>query len=143
MSIDSNFKRPYVGIGVFVFKDGKFLMNHRVGSHGHGSWCLPGGHLEFGESFADTAVREVLEETGVNIKNIRFGAVTNDYFREEGKHYVTIWILSDYDSGEPQILEPEKSVDQGWFDFDSMPQPLFLPFKQLFESEFIDKIRNK
>jgi 8-oxo-dGTP diphosphatase len=36
-----------VGIGVFVFKDGKFLIQRRKGSHGTGTWSIPGGHLEF------------------------------------------------------------------------------------------------
>lgn len=130
-----------MGIGVFVCKDGKFLMGKRVGSHGEGSWSVPGGHLEFGESFEDTARREVLEETGVQIKNVRFGALTNDYFEAEGKHYVTIWMLSDYDSGEVSIREPDKFVEQGWFNLDSLPAPLFLPWKQLLESEFVDDIR--
>jgi 8-oxo-dGTP diphosphatase len=134
-------KNPRVGVGVFIFKDGKFLMGKRRGSHGEGSWSLPGGHLEFGESFADTARREVLEETGVRIKNIRFGALTNDYFEKEGKHYVTVWMLSDYDSGEAAILEPAKCVDQDWFDFDTLPSPLFLPWEQLLKSEFIENIK--
>jgi 8-oxo-dGTP diphosphatase len=63
-----------VGIGVFVFKEGKFLMQKRQGSHGEGTWSCPGGHLEFGESFKDTARREVKEETNLEIDNVRFGA---------------------------------------------------------------------
>ncbi len=126
---------------VFVFKDGKFLMGKRIGSHGEGSWSVPGGHLEFGESFVDTSKREVLEETGLTIRNVRFGAVTNDYFKEEGKHYVTIWMLSDYESGKEAILEPDKYIDQNWFDFDTLPKPLFLPWDQLLKSEFVDNIR--
>lgn len=35
-----------VGIGVFVFKDGKFLMAQRKNAHGDGTWSVPGGHLE-------------------------------------------------------------------------------------------------
>lgn len=134
-------KRPYIGIGCFVFRDGKFLSGCRKGAHGDGTWSVPGGHLEFGESFEETASREVFEETGLKIKNIRFGAVTNDYFEEENKHYVTIWMLSDWDSGEAQILEPEKFIDQKWVDFKSLPEKLFLPWKQLLHSEFIDKIK--
>jgi 8-oxo-dGTP diphosphatase len=48
-----------VGIGVFIFKNGKFLMQQCQGSYGSGSYSVPGGHLEFGESFEDTAHREV------------------------------------------------------------------------------------
>jgi 8-oxo-dGTP diphosphatase len=132
---------PKVGVGVFVIKDKKFLMGKRLGSHGEGTWSVPGGHLEFGESFADTAAREVLEETGVCIKDIRFGAVTNDYFKDEEKHYVTLWMLSEYDTGDVSILEPDKFIEQGWFDFDTLPEPLFLPWKQLFNSEFFKNIR--
>jgi 8-oxo-dGTP diphosphatase len=56
-----------VGIGVFVWKDGKFLMGKRLGSHGSGTWSIPGGHLEFDETWQQCAVREVLEETGLKI----------------------------------------------------------------------------
>jgi 8-oxo-dGTP diphosphatase len=132
-----------VGIGVFVFKDGRFLMQQRQGSHGAGSWSVPGGHLEFGESFEETAAREVAEETGITIKNIRFGAVTNDIFPDENKHYVTIWMLSDWESGEPYITEPDKCIAQAWETFDSLPEPLFIPWKQLLQSQFIDDIKQQ
>jgi ADP-ribose pyrophosphatase YjhB (NUDIX family) len=51
----------------------------------------PGGHLEYGETFAETAAREVLEETGLEVGNIKFLTATNDVFGE-GKHYVTIFV---------------------------------------------------
>ncbi len=136
-------KHARVGIGVFVFKDGKFLMGKRMGAHGEGSWSIPGGHLEFGESFAKTASREVLEETGLTIRNVRFGAVTNDHFLKEDKHYVTIWMLSDYESGEATILEPSKYIDQEWFNFDTLPAPLFFPWEQLLKSEFIERLKSE
>ena len=132
-----------VGIGVFVFKDGKFLMLQRKGSHGEGTWSIPGGHLEFGESFESTAKREVLEETNLNIKNVRFGAVTNDHFESEGKHYVTVWMLSDWESGEEKITEPDKCINLQWRSFDGLPDNLFLPWEQLLQSEFIEKIKQQ
>lgn len=132
-----------VGIGVFIFKDGKFLVGHREGSHGEGSWSVPGGHLEFGETFKQTAIREIAEETGLEIKDIKFGAVTNDIFKSENKHYVTIWLTSQWKSGEPKILEPHKCAEQRWVDFDSLPKPLFLTWKQLFRGEFIDDIKRQ
>lgn len=134
-------KFPRIGIGVFVFKDGEFIMGCRKGAHGEGSWSIPGGHLEWGEQWEETARREVLEETGLQIKNIQFGAVTNDIFSDENKHYVTIWITSDWASGEAVIAEPDKFIDIGWYDFNTLPKPLFLPWQQLLQSKFVAKIK--
>lgn len=134
---------PRVGIGVFILKDGKFLIQKRQGSHGEGSWSLPGGHLEFGESFEDTAHREVKEETDLVIANVRFAAVTNDIFTEENKHYATIWVLSDWQAGELHSMEPEKCTEQRWITFDELPEPLFLPWKQLLQSEFLETIKTQ
>ncbi len=132
-----------IGIGVFIFKDGKFLMGRRRNAHGDGTWSIPGGHLEFGETFEDTARREVLEETGLSIKNVRFGAATNDHFKDEDKHYVTIWMLSDWKSGKEQITEPDKFIEMQWYDFDTLPEPLFLPWQQLLSSQFIDDMKDE
>lgn len=133
--------RPLVGVGIFVCKDGKFLMGQRKGAHGEGSWSVPGGHLEFGESFEETARREVKEETGLDCTNVRFGAVTNDFFTAENKHYMTVWMIADWHHGHPAVMEPDKYVQQQWVDFDSLPEPLFLPWKQLLSSEFLPVIK--
>jgi 8-oxo-dGTP diphosphatase len=44
-------ERPKVGIGVIVYRKGKILIGKRLSHHGAGTWEIPGGHLEFGESF--------------------------------------------------------------------------------------------
>ncbi len=124
-------KRPKVGVGVIVVKDGKALLGKRKNAHGEGSWSFPGGHLEFNESWEDCASRETMEETGIAIKNIRFGAATNDIFQSEGKHYITIFMLADYDSGEVKVMEPEKCERWEWFKWDNFPQPLFIPVQNL------------
>jgi 8-oxo-dGTP diphosphatase len=118
-------KLPRVGVGVFVLRDGKFIMLHRRGAHGDGTWGLVGGHLEFGESWAECAIRETREEIGCEITNIRFFAVTNDIFTKENKHYVTIFLLADLTSGEPSILEPEKCQELNWFTYDTMLENIF------------------
>jgi 8-oxo-dGTP diphosphatase len=132
-----------VGIGVFVFKDGKFLIQRRKGSHGTGTWSIPGGHLEFNESFEETAQREVYEETGIKIKNIRFGAVTNDILANENKHYVSVWLVSDYESGKERIMEPAKCDGLEWCTLDTLPEPLAPWWNQLFASEFFEKIKQE
>ena len=136
-------KSPKVGVGVFIIKDGKFLMGKRQGAHGAGSWSVPGGHLEWHETFAETAIRETREEVGLEIENLRFGAVTNDHFIEEDKHYITIWMLSDWKSGTPVSVEPDKFIELRWCTMNTLPAPLFLPWNQLLNSSFIEQIRGE
>jgi 8-oxo-dGTP diphosphatase len=54
-------------------------------------------------------------------------AATDDHFDADNKHYATIWVESDWMSGEPTITEPDKWVEQEWHDFKSLPTPLFEP----------------
>jgi 8-oxo-dGTP diphosphatase len=123
-------QRPGVGVGVFVLRGGKIVMLRRKGAHGAGNWSCPGGHLEFGETIFAAALREAREETGLEVNNPRFMAVTNDIF-EEGRHYITIFVATDYVAGEPKVIEDEFTTEIGWFDIDDMPQPLFLPTQNL------------
>jgi 8-oxo-dGTP diphosphatase len=141
--MNSEQPRPRIGIGIFIFKEGKFLMGRRKGAHGADTWSIPGGHLEFGESFAETATREAKEESNLDIKNPRFVAVTNDFFKADNKHYVTIWLTSDYAGGEPAMNEPDKYIDMGWYDFDLLPAPLFFCWEQLLASEFMPELKRR
>ncbi len=117
-------------------------MGCRKGAHGEGSWSVPGGHLDFGETIEEGARREVLEETGLTISNAKIAGVTNDIFKKEGKHYVTIWMTSDWKSGKPKITEPDKFLDIDWYDFKTLPKNLFLPWKKLLKSDFFPQIKN-
>ncbi|MEL6821840.1 MAG: NUDIX hydrolase [Calditrichota bacterium] len=128
---------PRVGVGVIVLNDsGQILLGERIGSHGANTWCSPGGHLEFGESVEECAQRETREEAGIEIKNIRSGPYTNDYFEEENKHYVTAFVITDSFEGTPQICEPEKCLQRQWFDWNQQPSRLFLPNRNLLLSGF-------
>lgn len=94
-------------------------------------WSTPGGHLDFGESPADCAARETLEETGIGVTNLRFVAITNDVLEDSDKHYVTIWMRGDPDRMDPLIGDAEEIADVGWFRADALPQPLFVYFENL------------
>jgi 8-oxo-dGTP diphosphatase len=117
-------ERPKVGIGVVVIRAGKVLLGKRKGAHGAGEFAGPGGHLESLESFADCAIRETLEETGIEIENVRFLCVTN-LRTYAPKHYVDIGVVADWKSGEPQVLEPDKVEGWDWYNMDNLPAPLF------------------
>lgn len=132
-------KFPKVGIGVFVTKGGKVLLNKRKDdSHGDGTWSVSGGHLEFGEDLEHAARREVKEETGVNVKNLRFVGVTNDVYKKEKKHYITIFYIADFASGKIKNSD-EFSKEWRWVSWDDLPKNLFLPIKNLFKQGFDPK----
>jgi 8-oxo-dGTP diphosphatase len=109
-----------------VLRDGKVLIGKRKGSHGDGQWAWPGGHMQYMESFADCAKREVSEETGIAIDNGRFLRLMN--LRQYApRHYVDIALVADRQSGEPRVMEPERVEAWEWRDMDNLPQPLFAP----------------
>lgn len=122
---------PRIGVGVCIVKDNCVLMGKRINSHGDGQWAFPGGHLEFGESLIECAAREVAEETGLQVTNIRKGPITEDLFVAENKHYITIIMIADYVSGTPTLLEPHKCEQWRWFPLNALPQPLFVTFENL------------
>ncbi len=113
-------------VGVMVWKDGKVLIGKRRGSHGEGEWAFPGGHLEFDESFEECAKREVLEETGIIIKNLMFMSVAN-YRRHENRQDILVNFVSDWESGEEINFPNEKIGDWQWCLIDELPKPLFYP----------------
>lgn len=129
-------KRPLIGVAVIVIKEGRVLLGKRKNAHGSGTWAFPGGHLEFNESIKECARREVSEETGIQIKNLRYGPYTNDIFAGEGKHYVTLFVLADHDAGTPRVKEPHKCENWAWVPWPPNVHPCFLPIKNLLKLDF-------
>ncbi|MBX9924706.1 MAG: NUDIX domain-containing protein [Rhabdochlamydiaceae bacterium] len=140
MTSDPDTTRPRVGVGVAVIKNGKVLLGKRKGAHGAGHWSFPGGHLEFGETVEDCARRELAEETGLNALSIQLGPWTNDIM-EQTKHYITIFAFVDHFEGVLELLEPNKCEGWEWFDWDSIPSPLFAPIQSLIQKTGIDQLK--
>lgn len=119
-------ERPRVGLGVYILNDrDELLLMHRTGAHAGNTWCPPGGHLEFGESFEECAARETREECGIDIDGMKVLGVMSTLFREENRHSVTISVCARATHGEARIMEPDKFDDIGWFPLQSLPSPLF------------------
>ncbi|MFA6130681.1 MAG: NUDIX hydrolase [Patescibacteria group bacterium] len=127
---------PKVGVACILIKDGKVLLGKRLGAHGAGTWCFPGGHLEWHEELEDAVRREVLEETGLILDDFSFETITNDIMQGEDLHYVTIFYRATWKNGDPCICEPEKCSAWQWCDWDHLPQPLFSPVLRLLETKY-------
>lgn len=115
---------PLVGVGVTVLRGGAVLLGRRRGSHGEGEYSTPGGHLDHLESFEACARREVREECGLEIANVRFQFVAN-VAKYAPRHYVHIGLLADWEAGEAKALEPDKCDGWDWYPLGSPPAPLF------------------
>ena len=60
-------ERPLVGVGVVVIDQGRMLLVERGSGPLVGSWAIPGGKVRYGERLTDAAVREIQEETGLEV----------------------------------------------------------------------------
>lgn len=121
---------PRLGTAVWVKRDGKFLLGVRDGAWGPDTWCPPGGHLDFNETVLECAIRETKEESGIEIENVRFMTFLDTIWKEKDSHTVTMYFTADWKSGEP-VPQMGEIKRWEWFDWNSLPRPLFYPL-QLF-----------
>jgi len=118
---------PKTGIGIVIQnQEGKILVGKRKNTHAP-YYSIPGGHLEIGETFETTAIREAEEETGLILHNPKVFCVTNNLetFRESGKHFISVNVFCDSYEGEPQLMEPNKCEGWEWVSPKNLPTPHF------------------
>jgi len=126
-------KRVGTGFGVVLEKDGKILLGRRhpdpdkadSAFRSAGEWSLPGGKLDWGETFEEGAIREVKEETNIDIKNPEVISVHN--CKNEHAHFVTVGLIAREWQGEAEVMEPDEMTEWGWFPLDDLPSPRYFP----------------
>jgi len=98
--------QPVVGVGAVVISKGKILLEKRKNEPGKGKWSIPGGVVDLGESPEQAVVREVMEETCLEVDAPRLIDVVSDVSLDEtGKvkyHFVIIDYLVAVKHGEPK-----------------------------------------
>ena len=100
-----------IGCATMVEKDGKLLLGVRGKDPGRGNLIIPGGGVDLYERLEDTARREIREEAGVEITNLRqFG--TYQLIEENVQHRVIIFWTADWKSGE---LAPSSDLESASF----------------------------
>jgi 8-oxo-dGTP diphosphatase len=88
---------PVVGVGAIIISEGKILLEKRKNEPSKGKWSIPGGLVELGESVEQAVIREVKEETGLDVEAPRLiDVVDNISLDAKGKvkyHYVIVDFL--------------------------------------------------
>ncbi len=118
---ESGYQTPKLDTRAAIFKDGKILLTHE----NNGTWALPGGWCDVLESVRSNTVKEVKEETGLDVKAVRLIAL-----QDRNKHNVPtyaygicqVFVLCEIVGGE--FVENIETTEIAFFDFDDLPENL-------------------
>lgn len=86
---------PLVGVGAVIVKDGRVLLVQRGTEPARGCWSIPGGLIEVGESLIEAVVREVREETGLEIDPVELVELL-DRIHRDGDRVRYHYVIADY-----------------------------------------------
>ena len=125
-------KEVRVGLSILIFRetedsvcmdlDTEVLIGKRKGSHGEGIYSVPGGHLEFGETYKEGCSRELEEEIGVSFDLYTPIGFSEDFFKE--KQYTTLYFQAENVNPNINIqnLEPDKCEGWEWVKIKDLPE---------------------
>jgi 8-oxo-dGTP diphosphatase len=105
-------KKMGIGVGVLVLQNNKILLGKRNDDankassllHGEGTWTMPGGKVDFGETIMTTAKRELFEETGIQANDLEVFCINEEILPDV--HFATVGLLLKECSQNPQTKEP-------------------------------------
>ena len=113
------FQNPSIGAAAILIEDGAVLLTLRGGSVRAGLWDLPGGFVEYDEDVRDALVREMREETGLDVEVGRVFEVRSNFFEDVGRHTVGVWFLARRVGGE--LVAGDDAADARFFALDALP----------------------
>lgn len=114
--------RPYLAVSAAIFRGDEILIVRRARPPAHGVYTLPGGVVEIGETLRDALVREVREETAIEITPVALAGEREVIVRDaEGKverHFVILAFAALWVSGETVLNE--ELAEAHWMDADDL-----------------------
>ena len=104
--------RPILAVSTAVIREGRVLLAQRANAPGSGLYSLPGGVVEIGETLADAAARELMEEVAVAAEPVGLCSARDIILRDDegrvSRHFVVVTYAARWLSGEG-VLSPEAS----------------------------------
>jgi ADP-ribose pyrophosphatase YjhB (NUDIX family) len=114
---------PYLAVFLIFRENDKILLLKRANTgHQDGNYSMVSGHVDAGESFIDAAIREALEESGVNIKSSDLALAYTLHSDKINRIYIDLFFNVNNWSGEITNKEPQKCDDLTWFEIDGLPE---------------------
>jgi 8-oxo-dGTP diphosphatase len=128
----------HVGVQCFVLSDSRILLGLRSSGFGKGTWGLPGGHLEQGESILAAAARELREETGLVAHKMRIAAIGDPL--PENNYHLQIGVLVEEWSGNPSTTAPNELGELCFFPLSDLPRDVLVSSAYIIEKFAASKL---
>lgn len=116
--------RPYVGVGIVVFRGDEVLLAQRGKPPNMGSWSIPGGAQELGETVHEAAARELKEETGLEVDILGLVDVVDSIRRDDDGdvafHFTLVDMVAEWRAGEAIAGDDVPAVK--WVKFEHIDQ---------------------
>jgi ADP-ribose pyrophosphatase len=112
---EQSIERVGIVAGCMLKKDGKYLLVQEKQPSDYGLWCLPVGHVDKGEEIETAAVREVKEETGLDVRLIKEIALYHESAIKKVKHIFSAEII-----GGELIAQEKEILDVKWLSFNEI-----------------------
>lgn len=123
---------------ILLKKAETILLGKRKNCYGEGTWALPGGHLNYGESLLDCAKRELKEELGIEADDFQLITVTETVSAD---HYIRVsFVVEDFPYDDIKCLEPDRCYEWRFFNINELPENIFESHQPILKKYFANKL---